>query len=46
LAGKPVPDFAAVRAVTFTLKPGQTVTAKVLREGKTFELTIELSGWD
>jgi PDZ domain len=46
LAGKSVPDFAAVRAVTFTLKPGQTVTAKALREGKTFELTTELSGWE
>jgi C-terminal processing protease CtpA/Prc len=46
LAGKPAPDFAAFRAVTFTLTPGQTVTAKILREGKTFELTIELSGWE
>jgi hypothetical protein len=46
LAGKAVPDFASVRAVTHTLRPRQTVTAKVLREGKTIHVTMELSGWD
>ncbi|HEV3299271.1 MAG TPA: PDZ domain-containing protein [Planctomycetaceae bacterium] len=45
-AGKPIPDFPTLRAVTFALKPGQKVAAKLLREGKPLSVTVEMSGWD
>jgi len=45
-AGKPIPDFAALRALMFHLKPGQKVDAKLLREKKTFTVTVELGDWD
>jgi S1-C subfamily serine protease len=45
-AGKPVPDFAVLRRLTFTLKPGQKVAAILLRKGKIFSVTVEMSAWD
>lgn len=45
-AGKPIPDFAALRALMFHLKPGQKVDAKLLREKKTFTVSVELGDWD
>jgi serine protease DegS len=45
-AGKPIPDFFAFRAVTFTLRPGQRVAAKLLRQGKTLDVTVEMGSWD
>jgi hypothetical protein len=45
-AGKPVPDFRTLRAVTFTLKPGQKVGAKLIRNGKPVNVAVEMGGWD
>ena len=45
-AGKPVSDFRTLRALTFTLKPGQKVAAKLQRHGKPVSVTIEMGSWD
>jgi hypothetical protein len=45
-AGKPVPDSPAFRAAAFALKPGQKVAAKLLRNGMTLSVTVELGAWD
>jgi hypothetical protein len=45
-AGKPVPDFRTLRAVTFTLKPGQTVGARLIRKGKPLDVTVEMGRWN
>jgi hypothetical protein len=45
-AGKPVPDGGALSTAMSPLKPGQKVTAKVLRGAKTLSLTIDLGPWD
>jgi S1-C subfamily serine protease len=44
-SGKPVPNFQAFRALMLPLKPGQKVGAKVLRDQKTLEITVELGEW-
>jgi hypothetical protein len=45
-AGEPVSDFRTLRALTFTLKPGQKVAAKLQRHGKPVSVTIEMGSWD
>ncbi len=45
-AGKPVPDYETFRALMFPLKPGQKVDVKLLREGKTFHVNVELGEWN
>jgi S1-C subfamily serine protease len=45
-ASEPVSDFRTFRALTFTLKPGQKVAAKLERQGKPVNVTIEMGSWD
>jgi len=45
-AGKPVPDLPALRALMFPLKRGQRVDVKLLREKKTFTVSVKLGDWD
>jgi len=46
LAGKPVSDIRSVQAQLVSLKPGQKVPVKLIREGKTLVVTVELGEWD
>ena len=45
-AGKPVPTFDAMQEVMLSLEVGQRVKAKLLRDGATISVSVELGGWN